>query len=67
MALRFDLTVPFSRYVAQYYNDMIFPFKRYQIGNRKILKVILNELKIDKVNEVMLLIDKYEKIAKNYF
>lgn len=125
LALRFDLTVPFARYVAQYYNDMIFPFKRYQIGkvyrgernqrgryrefyqcdvdiigkdklsinndalvislaskafksiglknykfqinNRKILKGILNELKIDKVNEVMLLIDKYEKIGKELF
>ncbi|MBD7914858.1 histidine--tRNA ligase [Clostridium sp. Sa3CUN1] len=32
LALRFDLTVPFARYVAQYYNDMTFPFKRYQIG-----------------------------------
>lgn len=32
LALRFDLTVPFARYVAQYYNDLIFPFKRYQIG-----------------------------------
>lgn len=125
LVLRFDLTVPFARYVAQYYNDMIFPFKRYQIGkvyrgernqrgryrefyqcdvdiigkdklsinndawvislaskafkaiglskyrfqisNRKILKGILNELKIDKVNEVMILIDKYEKIGKETF
>lgn len=32
LALRFDLTVPFARYVAQYYNDLVFPFKRYQIG-----------------------------------
>ena len=32
LALRFDLTVPFARYVAQYYNDLNFPFKRYQIG-----------------------------------
>jgi len=30
-ALRYDLTVPFARYVAQYQNDIIFPFKRYQI------------------------------------
>lgn len=125
LALRFDLTVPFARYVAQYYNDMTFPFKRYQIGkvyrgernqrgryrefyqcdvdiigkdklsinndacvislaskafksiglkcyrfqisNRKILKGILNELKVDEVNEVMILIDKYEKIGKQLF
>jgi histidyl-tRNA synthetase len=125
LALRFDLTVPFARYVAQYYNDLVFPFKRYQIGkvyrgernqrgryrefyqcdidvigkeklsidndawvislaskafksigltnyrlqisNRKILKGILNELEIDKVNEVMILIDKHDKIGKEMF
>ncbi|EQB85810.1 histidyl-tRNA synthetase [Clostridium punense] len=125
LALRFDLTVPFARYVAQYYNDINFPFKRYQIGkvyrgernqkgryrefyqcdidvigkdklsidndawvislaskafksiglsnykfqisNRKILKGLLNEIKIDEVNEVMCLIDKYDKIGKESF
>lgn len=125
LALRFDLTVPFARYVAQYYNDLLFPFKRYQIGkvyrgernqkgryrefyqcdidvigkeklsinndawvinladkafkeiglsnyrfqisNRKILKGILSELKIENVKEVMLLIDKYDKIGKDIF
>ncbi|MGG7078515.1 histidine--tRNA ligase [Clostridium sardiniense] len=125
LALRFDLTVPFARYVAQYYNDLVFPFKRYQIGkvyrgernqkgryrefyqcdidvigkeklsidndawvislaskafksigltnyrfqisNRKILKGILDELEIDKANEVMILIDKYDKIGKEIF
>ncbi|MGL4570525.1 MAG: histidine--tRNA ligase [Clostridium sp.] len=125
LALRFDLTVPFARYVAQYYNDLAFPFKRYQIGkvyrgernqkgryrefyqcdidvigkeklsidndalvislaskafkviglnnyrfqvsNRKILKGILSELEINKENEVMVLIDKYEKIGKEGF
>jgi histidyl-tRNA synthetase len=30
-ALRYDLTVPFSRYVAQHQNELTFPFKRYQI------------------------------------
>ncbi len=30
-ALRYDLTVPFARYVAQHQNDISFPFKRYQI------------------------------------
>lgn len=125
LALRFDLTVPFARYVAQYYNDLVFPFKRYQIGkvyrgernqkgryrefyqcdidvigkeklsidndawvislaskafkaiglnnyrfqisNRKILRGILSELKIDEPNEVMILIDKYDKIGKEIF
>lgn len=125
LALRFDLTVPFARYVAQYYNDLVFSFKRYQIGkvyrgernqkgryrefyqcdidvigkeklsidndawvislaskafkaiglnnyrfqisNRKILKGVLSELEIDKVNEVMILIDKYDKIGKDIF
>lgn len=125
LALRFDLTVPFARYVAQYYNDLVFPFKRYQIGkvyrgernqrgryrefyqcdidvigkeklsinndawiislaskafksiglskyrfqisNRKILKGVLDELKIDNTNEVIMLIDKYDKIGKELF
>lgn len=30
-ALRYDLTVPFARFVVQYQNDITFPFKRYQI------------------------------------
>src|SRR5699024_6108022 len=30
-ALRYDLTVPFSRYVVQHQNELTFPFKRYQI------------------------------------
>lgn len=31
LALRFDLTVPLARYVAEHQNDLAFPFKRYQI------------------------------------
>lgn len=30
-ALRYDLTVPFARYVVMHQNDITFPFKRYQI------------------------------------
>lgn len=30
-ALRYDLTVPFARYVVQHQNDIDFPFKRYQM------------------------------------
>jgi histidyl-tRNA synthetase len=30
-ALRYDLTVPFARYVVQHQNELSFPFKRYQI------------------------------------
>ena len=125
LALRFDLTVPFARYVAQHYNDLTFPFKRYQIGkvyrgernqrgryrefyqcdvdivgngkldakndalvvstvykalksigiddfkiqisNRKILKGVIKELQIDNEMEVMILIDKYDKIGKEVF
>jgi histidyl-tRNA synthetase len=29
--LRYDLTVPFARYVVQHQNEITFPFKRYQI------------------------------------
>lgn len=32
MAMRFDLTVPLARYVAQHYNDLSFPFRRYHIA-----------------------------------
>lgn len=125
LALRFDLTVPFARFVAQYYNDLTFPFKRYQIGkvyrgernqrgryrefyqcdvdvvgngkldikndalvvstvykalksiglgkfkiqmsNRKILKGTLQELNVENDVEVMILIDKYDKIGKEKF
>ena len=31
LALRFDLTVPLARYVAQHEHDLAFPFRRYQI------------------------------------
>ncbi len=32
-ALRYDLTVPFARFVVQNRNDITFPFKRYQMQN----------------------------------
>ena len=32
LAMRFDLTVPLAKYVALNYNELNFPFKRYQIG-----------------------------------
>ncbi len=32
LALRFDLTVPLAKYVAQNYGNLTFPFRRYQIG-----------------------------------
>ena len=125
LSLRFDLTVPFARYTAQYFNELNFPFKRYQIGkvyrgernqkgryrefyqcdvdiigkdklsikndalvislaskafksfglnnykfqisNRKILSGLLEDLKIENSNEVMILIDKYDKIGKSSF
>ncbi|WP_160687774.1 histidine--tRNA ligase [Clostridium sp. C2-6-12] len=125
LALRFDLTVPFARFAAQYFNELTFPFKRYQIGkvyrgernqrgryrefyqcdldiigngklsidndalvisivskgfkaiglkdykfqisNRKILSSILEEINIVPINEVMILIDKYDKIGEEEF
>lgn len=33
VAMRYDQTVPLARVAAQYQNDIIFPFKRYQIQN----------------------------------
>lgn len=125
LALRFDLTVPFARFAAQYMNDLTFPFKRYQLGkvyrgernqkgryrefyqcdvdivgngklsikndalvvamasralkkiglttyklqisNRKILSGFLTALGIENMQEVMTLIDKYEKITREEF
>lgn len=32
MAMRFDLTVPLARYVAQHAGELTFPFKRYQMS-----------------------------------
>lgn len=32
MSLRFDLTVPLARYVAQHFSELTFPFRRYHIG-----------------------------------
>ena len=32
LSLRFDLTVPLAKYVAKNYNELDFPFRRYQIG-----------------------------------
>ena len=32
LSLRFDLTVPLAKYVAQYSNQLAFPFRRFQIG-----------------------------------
>lgn len=125
LALRFDLTVPFVRYTSQYFNELTFPFKRYQIGkvyrgernqrgryrefyqcdvdiigkdklsvkndalvinlaskafqsiglknykfqisNRKILSALLKSLNIENPADVMILIDKYDKIGKLSF
>ena len=32
LSLRFDLTVPLARYVAQHESQLVFPFRRYHIG-----------------------------------
>ena len=32
LSLRFDLTVPLSKYIAKNYGNLSFPFRRYQIG-----------------------------------
>lgn len=122
LSLRFDLTVPLAKYVAEYYNDLTFPYRRYQVGkvfrgeraqkgryrefyqcdidiigdgklsiindaeipsiiyttfknlgfsnfvikinNRKILNGLFDELNIsDKMTEILIIIDKLEKIG----
>jgi histidyl-tRNA synthetase len=125
LAMRFDLTVPLARYVAQYYSELSFPFKRYQIGkvyrgekpqrgryrelyqcdvdvigngnlsvdndawiisladqafkaiglddyvfqisNRKLLKGLVLEYEIECETELMIWIDKYDKIGLDVF
>ena len=32
LSLRFDLTVPLAKYVSMHYGELVFPFRRYQIG-----------------------------------
>ena len=32
LVMRFDLTVPLAKFVAQHYGELSFPFRRYQIG-----------------------------------
>jgi len=32
LAMRFDLTVPLARFVAQHFGELTFPFRRYHIG-----------------------------------
>jgi len=32
LSMRFDLTVPLARYVAQHQGELAFPFRRYQVG-----------------------------------
>ena len=32
LAMRFDLTVPLARYVAEHYGQLVFPFRRYAMG-----------------------------------
>ncbi|MDD4568743.1 MAG: histidine--tRNA ligase [Tepidanaerobacteraceae bacterium] len=32
MSLRFDLTVPLARFVAQHFQELTFPYRRYHIG-----------------------------------
>lgn len=44
MSLRFDLTVPLARYVAQYYSELSFPYRRYHIG--KVYRGERNQRKI---------------------
>ncbi|NBQ54979.1 MAG: histidine--tRNA ligase, partial [Proteobacteria bacterium] len=33
VALRFDLTIPFARFVAEHQGELVFPFKKLQIGD----------------------------------
>ena len=74
--LRYDLTVPFARYVVQHRDEIQLPFKRYQIqpvwradrpqkvNNRKILTGIAETIgEADKIVDITVAIDKLDKIG----
>ena len=74
--LRYDLTVPFARYVVQHRDELALPFKRYQIqprfsvrvcikiNNRKILSGIAEMIgEADKIVDITVAIDKLDKIG----
>ena len=65
ISLRFDLTVPLARYVAQYFSDLNFPFRRYHIGKvyRCDIDVIGNG-KLDIKNDAELPYIIYEIFSK---
>ena len=78
-ALRYDLTVPFARYVVQHQNDLSFPFKRYQIqpvwradrpqkGRYREFKILSGFAEIigapDKLIDFTMALDKLDKIGK---
>lgn len=79
--LRYDLTVPFARYVVQYRNDIAFPFKRYQIqpvwradrpqkGRYREfyqcdVDVIGSDSLINEVELVQVIVDIFEKLCIN--
>jgi histidyl-tRNA synthetase len=79
--LRYDLTVPFARYVVQYRNDIAFPFKRYQIqpvwradrpqkGRYREfyqcdVDVIGSDSLLNEVELVQMIVDIFEKLGVN--
>jgi histidyl-tRNA synthetase len=50
LGLHFDLTVPLARYVAQHFNDLVFPFKRYAMGRfREFTQCDIDVINVDQV------------------
>ena len=65
-SLRFDLTVPLAKYVALHYNELAFPFRRFQIriNNRRVLNGFYSMLGLtEQSGEIMRTVDKIEKIG----
>ena len=66
LSLRFDLTVPLAKYVALHYNELAFPFRRFQIriNNRRVLNGFYSMLGLtEQSGEIMRTVDKIEKIG----
>lgn len=47
VGMRFDLTVPFARFVAEHHGQLVLPFKKLQIGNSGVVK---SRKKVDTAN-----------------
>jgi histidyl-tRNA synthetase len=78
VAMRFDLTVPFARFVAEHQGELVFPFKRLQIGDvwrgentqkgryREFCQCDLDIIGVDSVNADAEIISCFYRILNDF-